>query len=60
MIYRRGRVVVVRQVASDARRAGQAVVAIDVAVGTGARRHGVRSRQCEARAGVVEGGTQPG
>jgi len=50
---------VIREVASHAQCAVQIVVAVHVTIGASARRHGVRSRQWEARAVVVKGRTQP-
>ena len=53
------RALIVCQVAGYASGAGQVVVAVNVAVGASARRHGVRAGQREARAVVVKGRTQP-
>lgn len=54
MVDRRRRIVVVRLVAADAGGAGNVVIAVDMAIGALTRRHGMRSRQCEAGSGMVE------
>ena len=51
---------VIRQMAAYACCGGQVVVVIDVAVQADPRRIGVRIRQREAGAGVIEFGVQPG
>ena len=45
VVYRAGGRVVVVLMAADAGSARQIVVVVDVAIGAGARRHGVRSRE---------------
>ena len=55
LVARIGCVVVIRLVASVARRGQRGVVAIDMAIGTYARRHGVRAGQRECGVVVVEG-----
>ena len=53
------RSLIVLQVATDAGRAVQAVVVIDVAIGADARRHGVQAGEGEAGAGVVKRRVHP-
>ena len=48
-------VVVIGLMTVNARIGVKAVVVVNVAVGTDARRHGVLSDQCEARVVVVKG-----
>ena len=50
---------VILLVARIAERAVQGVVIVDVAIGAKPRRHGMRARQLEPRAGVVERGIGP-
>src|ERR1035441_2849477 len=59
VVHRRRGVVVVVLVAAHARSIGEVVVAIDVAVGAGARWHGVRTREGPAGGGVIERGIHP-
>ena len=59
VVDRRLGVVVIGLVAADARSIGEVVVAIDVAVGAGARWHGVRTREGPAGGGVIERGIHP-
>src|SRR5579863_1939878 len=54
-----GCALIILQVASDARRAIQAVIVVDVAIGALPRGYGVRSAQREARVGVIEGRIRP-
>ena len=55
-----GRALVILQVATDASRAGQIVVIVDVTVRALARWHGVGSRQSETGGGVIELAVGPG
>jgi len=59
VIDRRLGVVVVRLVARDATGLRNVVVAVDVAIGTRARRYGVRSRQCPAGLRVIKLAVHP-
>ncbi len=59
MVHRRQGVGVIVLVARDAGCTGQVVVVVNVAVRALTRRHGVRSRQHEASAVVIEGRIQP-
>ena len=59
VIYRRGRGVVVVQVARYAGRVRNVVVVVDMAVGTSARRHRMSSGQCKPGGVVIEGRIQP-
>ena len=52
-------VVVIGLMAANACVAVEAVVVVNVAVGTDARRHGVLSDQCEARVVVIERRIRP-
>ena len=58
MRYRRGRVVVIRLMAGNARRYRDLVVVVDVALG--ARRGNVRARQRESRLGMIKSSWLPG
>ncbi len=50
---------VIRLVARVAKRAGQVVVVVGMAIGTQSRRHGMRSRQLESRARMIERSIRP-
>ena len=54
-----GGALVILEVTGYARRAVQAVVVVDVAIGAGARWHGVHSGQSETGAAVIEGRIGP-
>ena len=58
-VVRIRRALIVLQVASHAGRTVQVVVVVDVAIRTGARRHGVHAGQRESRGGVVKGRIHP-
>ena len=58
--YRRGRVVEIGLVATDAGRIGDVVVVVDVAIGACARRHRVGSGERKSRLGVIESRWLPG
>ena len=56
MRNRRGGAIVVSLVTADARRAGDVVVVVDVAIGTGSGWHGVSAAEWETGSAVVKGG----
>ena len=60
VIYGTNRVVVVLLVAGNARGLGKVVIVIDVAIGAGARRHGVAAGERELGFVVIELGRLPG
>ena len=55
-----GGALIILQMAGHARRAAQAEVVVDMAVGAQAWRDGVGAGQWEARRGVIEVGVEPG
>jgi len=60
VVYRRGRVVVIRLVAGDAGGAGQIVIIVDVTIRAGSRRYGVTAAEWEPGGAVVKRGIEPG
>jgi len=58
--YRRGRVVVIGLVTTDARDIGDVVVVVDVAISTLTRRNGVGSGERKSRLGMIECRWLPG
>jgi len=58
-VVRIGRALEILQVAVDAGRAGQAVIVVDVAIGTDARRNRMQAGERESRVVVVEGRIEP-
>src|SRR6201993_2196421 len=60
VVHRSGRIVVIRLVAGDASGGSQIVIIVDVAIGTGSRRHGVTAGEREPGRAVVKRGIEPG